>query len=165
MRKAESLGARLREKLPDVEIRCSPDVERTVRSADVLITATQAREPLVRGEWLREGTHVTAVGADDASKCELDADALRRAKVFVDARDTAAANGDVHRAIQAGRYSIDEVAGELGEVITGTTAGRTSDDDITIAKLVGIGAQDLVAAEVTLAKLSPAGATLAACST
>jgi ornithine cyclodeaminase/alanine dehydrogenase-like protein (mu-crystallin family) len=154
MRKAESLGARLREKLPDVEIRCQSDLERTVGSADVLITATQAREPLVRGEWLREGTHVTAVGADDASKCELDAAALRRAKVFVDARETAQANGDVHRAIRAGRYSIDEVTGELGDVISGAAAGRTSDDDITIAKLVGIGAQDLVAAEVTLAKLA-----------
>jgi ornithine cyclodeaminase/alanine dehydrogenase-like protein (mu-crystallin family) len=63
------------------------------------------------------------------------------------------ANGDVHRAIRSGRYSIEEVAGELGEVISGRTAGRRSDDDITIATFVGIGAQDLVAAEVTLAKL------------
>jgi ornithine cyclodeaminase len=59
----------------------------------------------------------------------------------------------VHRAIGAGSYSIDQVAGELGEVISGQTPGRTSDDDITIAKIVGIGAQDLVAAEVTLARL------------
>jgi ornithine cyclodeaminase len=154
MGKAENLKTRLREKLPDVEIRCSPDIERTVRSADVLITATQAREPLVEGEWLREGMHVTAVGADDASKCELDAGALRRAKVFVDMRATAQANGDVHRAIRAGRYSIDDVSGELGEVISGATAGRTCDDDITVAKLVGIGAQDLVAAELTLATLA-----------
>jgi ornithine cyclodeaminase/alanine dehydrogenase-like protein (mu-crystallin family) len=72
----------------------------------------------------------------------------------VDARETAAANGDVHRAIRAGRYSIEELSGELGEVISGQTAGRTSDNDITIAKFVGIGAQDLVAAEVTLARLS-----------
>jgi ornithine cyclodeaminase/alanine dehydrogenase-like protein (mu-crystallin family) len=153
-RKAEDLKTRLRAALPDVEIRCSSDIERTVRSADVLITATLAHDPLVRGEWLRQGAHVTAVGADDATKCELDAAALRRAKVFVDMRDTAQANGDVHRAISTGDYSIDEVSGELGEVISGATAGRTSDDDITIAKLVGIGAQDLVAAEVTLAKLA-----------
>ncbi len=146
--------SRLREALPDVEIRCSPDIESTVRRADVVITATQAREPLVQGEWLRRGVHVTAVGADDATKAELDATALRRAKVFVDARDIAEAHGDVHRAIRTGRYSIDDVAGELGEVIAGRKAGRTAVDDITIAKLVGIGAQDLVAAEVTLAKLS-----------
>jgi ornithine cyclodeaminase len=151
--KAERLNARLSSKLPGVEIRCSTDIERTVRSADVLITATLSREPLVQGAWLHDGQHITAVGADDPNKSELDATALQRARVFVDARDTAEANGDVHRAIRAGRYSIGEVAGELGEVISGRVAGRTSDGDITVAKLVGIGAQDLVAAEVTLAKL------------
>ena len=151
--KAEQLKARLSSKLPDVEIHCSTDIERTVRSADVLITATLSREPLVQGAWLHDGQHITAVGADDPNKSELDATALQRARVFVDARDTAEANGDVHRAIRAGRYSIGDVAGELGEVISGRVAGRTSDGDITVAKLVGIGAQDLVAAEVTLAKL------------
>jgi len=151
--KAERLKARLSSKLPDVEIHCSTDIERTVRSADVLITATLSREPLVQGAWLHDGQHITAVGADDPNKSELDATALQRARVFVDARDTAEANGDVHRAIRAGRYSIGDVAGELGEVISGRVAGRTSDGDITVAKLVGIGAQDLVAAEVTLAKL------------
>jgi ornithine cyclodeaminase/alanine dehydrogenase-like protein (mu-crystallin family) len=163
--KAEDLKARLSEKLPDVEIRCSSDIENTVRSADVLITATLARDPIVRGEWLRKGMHITAVGADDATKCELDATALHRARVFVDTRETAEANGDVHRAIRAGGYSIEELSGELGEVISGQNPGRTSDDDITIAKFVGIGAQDLVAAEMTLAKLSPGAATMAGCST
>ena len=151
--KAERLKARLSSKLPDVEIHCSTDIDRTVRSADVLITATLSREPLVQGAWLHDGQHITAVGADDPNKSELDATALQRARVFVDARDTAEANGDVHRAIRAGRYSIGDVAGELGEVISGRVAGRMSDNDITVAKLVGIGAQDLVAAEVTLAKL------------
>jgi ornithine cyclodeaminase/alanine dehydrogenase-like protein (mu-crystallin family) len=154
LQKAEQLKTRLSGKLPDVDIRYSSDVERTVRSADVLITATLAREPLVQGAWLREGLHITAVGADDPTKCELDSTALQRARVVVDARETTAANGDVHRAIRAGRYSIDELSGELGEVISGQTAGRTSDTDITIAKFVGIGAQDLVAAEVSLARLS-----------
>jgi ornithine cyclodeaminase/alanine dehydrogenase-like protein (mu-crystallin family) len=152
--KAHQLKARLSAELRGVDIRCSSDIEYTVRSADVLITATLAREPLVRGEWLRRGAHITAVGADDPTKCELDATALQRARVFVDSRATAAANGDVHRAIRAGRYSLEELAGELGEVIAGRTEGRTSDNDITIAKFVGIGAQDLVAAEVTLARLS-----------
>jgi ornithine cyclodeaminase/alanine dehydrogenase-like protein (mu-crystallin family) len=154
MQKAEQLKTRLSDELPGVDIRCSPDLEHTVRSADVLITATQAGEPLVQGAWLHEGMHITAVGADDPTKAELDATALARARVFVDIRETAEANGDVHRAVRDGRYSIDEVAGELGEVISGRKAGRTSGDDITIATFVGIGAQDLVAAEVTLAKLT-----------
>ncbi|HYO03473.1 MAG TPA: hypothetical protein VET27_17035 [Mycobacterium sp.] len=152
--KAEQLKSRLTDELPNVDIRCSSDVERTVRSADVLITATLAHQPLVQGAWLREGLHITAVGADDPTKCELDSTALGRARVFVDARETTAANGDVHRAIHAGRYSLEDLSGELGEVICGQTAGRTSDADITIAKLVGIGAQDLVAAEVTVARLA-----------
>jgi ornithine cyclodeaminase len=151
--KAETLKARLAKKLPAVDIRCSSDIERTVESADVLITATQAREPLVKGEWLRPGTHVTAVGADDPTKSELDVTVLRRARVFVDMRATAQANGDVHRAVRTGGYAIEDLSGELGEVISGRIKGRTSDDDITIAKLVGIGAQDLVAAEVTLRHL------------
>jgi ornithine cyclodeaminase/alanine dehydrogenase-like protein (mu-crystallin family) len=154
LQKAEQLKTRLSGKLPDVEIRCSSAIERTVRSADVLITATLSPEPIVQGAWLREGQHITAVGADDPFKCELDTTALQRARVFVEARDTAEANGDVHRAIRAGGYSIEEVAGELGEVISGQAEGRTSDDDVTIAKFVGVGAQDLVAAEVTLASLA-----------
>ena len=107
----------------------------------------------MQGAWLRAGQHITAVGADDPTKSELDGAALQRGRVFVDMRDAAETNGDVHRAIGAGRYSIDQVAGELGEVISGQTAGRTSERDITIATFVGIGAQDLVAAEATLAKL------------
>lgn len=71
--KAEQLKVRLLGKLPNVKIRVSNDLERTVRQTDLLITATIAREPLVRGEWLREAQHITAVGADDATKCELDA--------------------------------------------------------------------------------------------
>ncbi|MBE1547764.1 ornithine cyclodeaminase [Mycobacterium sp. OAS707] len=151
--KAQQLKARLSGRLPGVDIRCESDIEETVRSADVLITATQAREPLVQGAWLHPGMHITAVGADDATKCELDSTALRRARVFVDTRESAAANGDVHRAMCSGRYALEELSGELGEVISGKTAGRTSENDVTIAKFVGIGAQDLVAAEVTLAKL------------
>jgi ornithine cyclodeaminase len=139
--------------LPGVDIRCEPDIEQAVRSADVLITATQARDPLVQGAWLHPGMHITAVGADDATKCELDSTALRHARVFVDTRESAAANGDVHRALCGGGYALEELSGELGEVISGKTAGRTSENDITIAKFVGIGAQDLVAAEATLAKL------------
>lgn len=151
--KAAALASRLSDQLPEVVIQVSTDLEHTVRSADVLIAATSAKEPLVRGAWLREGQHITAVGADDPSKCELDATALRRARVFVDSLEASAANGDVHRAIQDGDYSIDDVTGEIGEVLAGSRPGRTSPGDITIAKFVGIGAQDLVAAEKTLERL------------
>lgn len=150
---ANVLANRLQGVLPNVTIQSSPDLEDTVRRADVLITATSTREPLVHGAWLREGQHITAVGADDPMKSELEASVLRRGRVFVDARDAAVQNGDIYRAIRAGAYAPEQIAGELGEVLAGTKQGRISPDDITITKLVGIGAQDLVAAEVALSKL------------
>lgn len=152
--KATRLQATLRQALPDVAIHVSQDLERTVRDADVLITATLARSPLVRGEWLRAGQHITAVGADDATKCELDVTALQRARVFVDSRETTAANGDVYHALQTGEYTLADVSGEIGEVLADQQAGRTAESDITIAKFVGIGVQDLVAAEVSLKTLA-----------
>lgn len=151
--KAASLKERLSRVLPQVAIHVTRDIEAAVRRCDVLMTATSSREPIVQGEWLRPGQHITAVGADDATKCELDIATLRRARVFVDSLDSTAANGDVGRAIQTGQYALDEVAGELGEVLAGSKPGRLSDRDITIVKLVGIGAQDLVAAEVSLQRL------------
>ncbi len=151
--KAAALQARLSPALPGVAIELGSDIETEVRRADVVITATAAREPLLLGSWLREGQHITAVGADDPSKCELDAHALHRARVFVDELQTTAANGDVHRAIAGGGYRLAEVAGELGDVLAGRLSGRQSERDITIAKLVGIGAQDLAAAASVLARL------------
>jgi len=151
--RAEVLRKRLATELPGVDVRLESDVETAVRRADVLICATAAREPFVRGEWLPEGQHITAVGADDPSKSELDVSALKRGRVFVDSMETTIANGDVCRALQCGGYSRNELAGELGELVAGSKIGRSSDADITIAKLVGIGAQDLVAAEVSLAKV------------
>ncbi len=152
--RAVRLKAHLQPLLPEVEITVSSDLEGAVRSSDVLITATSARTPLVRGEWLHAGQHITAVGADDATKCELDITALKRARLFVDLRETTAANGDVYAALQAGNYSLAEICGEVGEVLAGQKPGRLSENDITIVKYIGIGVQDLVAAEVSLKRLA-----------
>jgi ornithine cyclodeaminase/alanine dehydrogenase-like protein (mu-crystallin family) len=150
---AERLGCRLKQELERVLVVICSGAEEAVRQSDVLITATQAREPIVRGEWLHPGHHITAVGADDPSKCELDAAALTRARVFGDSIEAICANGDVHRWISASAYARDRLEGEIGEVLAGAKAGRENSDDITIAKFVGIGVQDLVAARVTLERL------------
>ncbi len=151
--KAEILRTRLGPRLPSVHLAVTADRESTVRQADAVITATAAREPLVRGEWLRAGQHIAAVGADDLTKCELDGAALRKARVFVDSVPLAEHNGDVRHAIQNDGYSINLLAGEIGDVVSGRLQGRGSAGDITIAKFVGVGAQDLAAAEVALLKL------------
>jgi ornithine cyclodeaminase/alanine dehydrogenase-like protein (mu-crystallin family) len=79
--------------------------------------------------------------------------------VFVDSTEASSANGEVYRAIREGTYVVDELAGEIGEILDGSKIGRRSNADITIAKFVGLGAQDLVAAEVALTTLNLADAT------
>jgi ornithine cyclodeaminase len=157
--KAAALRRRFLGELPGVDICVESDLEGAVRRADVLICATAAREPFVRGDWLHDGQHITAVGADDPSKCELDVSALKRARVFVDSTEASSANGEVYRAIREGTYVVDELAGEIGEILDGSKIGRRSNADITMAKFVGLGAQDLVAAEVALTTLNLADAT------
>ena len=137
-------------------LRCwaEQEVARVVRSADLLITATGSRIPLVRGEWLHSGQHITAVGADDETKCELDADALARAdRLVVDSRSANLRYGDVRAALEAGTVEPGVMSAELGEVVMGTAPGRQNGSEITIAKLVGLGVQDLVAAELVLKRL------------
>jgi len=126
------------------------DVERVCAVADVLITATPSRHPLVRAEWLRPGTHITAVGSDSPGKQELDAACLRRADlVVVDRLSQCAACGELSHALASASIARDSVV-ELGAIVAGKAAGRTSDDQITIADLTGVGFQDTaIASAVT----------------
>ena len=151
--KAARLARRLEPLLPGVAIEVEPDLQAAVRAADVLVTTTAAREPLVQADWLHPGMHITAVGADDPTKAELDGAVLRAASVFVDSIEAASQNGDVHRAVRSQQYAIEELAGELGHVLAGRCPGRTSETQITMAKFVGIGAQDLATAEVCVRRL------------
>ena len=151
--KAEALAKRLAPSLPGVALEAVGSRQAAVAEADVIIAATSSQEPLLEGAWLRPGQHITAVGADDPTKCELDAAVLRRARVFVDERATALANGDVARAIRTAGYSENDIAGEIGDVLSGRTIGRKNEKDITNGKIVGIGAQDLAACDTALAKL------------
>ena len=152
--KARQLAARLQSRLPEVTIVVESDLEVAVRAADVLLTTTLAREPLVKGKWLRPGQHITAIGADDQTKCELDAECLRRAdRLIVDSIESTRLYGDVARHLAQGGIAPERVHGEIGSVLSGKLAGRSRDDEITIAKFVGLGVQDLAAAEVSLAKL------------
>ncbi len=117
--------------------------EDVCRAADVLITTTPSREPIVRAEWLRAGLHVTAVGSDTPGKQELDAGCLARADlVVVDRLAQCAAFGELKSALDAGALTLDRVHGQLGEVVAGRKPGRRDDGQITIADLTGVGFQD-----------------------
>jgi len=120
-------------------------------NADVLITTTPSREPLVLAEWLRPGQHVTAPGSDSPGKQELDAGCLVRADLLVVDRVTqCAAFGELRHALDAGIFRADRVHAELGELVAGVKPGRTSADQLTIADLTGVGFQDTAIASMAL---------------
>ncbi len=153
--RGRALAQRLALHLPGVRITLEDDLETAVRAGDVLLTTTAAKQPLVKGEWLRPGQHITAVGADDQTKCELDAACLRRAaRLIVDSLESARTHGEVARHVADGGLRLDQVHGEIGAVLSGSLAGRRNESEITIAKFIGLGVQDLAAAEVSLAKLA-----------
>jgi len=128
------------------------------QAADVIITATPSRQPLVRAEWLRPGHHVTALGSDSPGKQELDADCLAGADlVVVDRLTQCAAFGELRHAIDAGLLRPDKVHAELGEVVAGVKPGRTSDQQITVTDLTGVGFQDTAIASRAIGQIGESG--------
>lgn len=122
--------------------------EEAVRGADLIVTATSATTPVLRGDWVQPGAHVNAVGACRPDWRELDDGLLRRARVWVDSLDAALKeSGDV---IAAGSR---RVAGELGSVAAGALAGRSNAAEITIFKSVGVAVEDVAAAELVRSRL------------
>lgn len=152
---AESLRRVLESELPGVDIRIADSAESATRESDILITATSSRRAIVSGEWLQPGQHVTAVGADDPSKAELDTGCFLHADVLVvDSRTEAPRHaGDLRSAIESGIITEADIDAEIGELVLGTQPGRQDDEQITIAKLIGLGIQDLAAAEVAMHRL------------
>jgi ornithine cyclodeaminase len=124
-----------------------------VVGADVVVTTTTARTPVLLAEWVRPGLHVTAVGSDSPEKQELETEVLARADLVVaDRLDQCLRLGEIHHAVEAGRLRLEDVHGELGEVAAGLKPGRTSDDQVTVADLTGVGVQDAALADLVLAE-------------
>lgn len=123
--------------------------EEAVRQADILCTLTNAREPLVRGEDLKEGVHINAVGACAPTVREVDTACVKRSRVFVDQYEASLRDGgDLLIPMQEGAFYRNEIAGEIGEVALGRVQGRTSRQQITLFESVGLAVQDLAAADL-----------------
>ncbi|HSB62348.1 MAG TPA: ornithine cyclodeaminase family protein [Vicinamibacteria bacterium] len=124
-------------------VEAAGSVNRAVEGSEVLVTATSAREPLVREDWVFKGTHITAVGADAPGKSEVFARVLGKAdKVVADSLAQCLRLGEIHHAVEAGFLDPARVHAELGEIVAGSKSGRERDDEITIVDLTGLGIQD-----------------------
>ena len=122
--------------------------EEALKDADLIVTATSAVEPIVRREWISPGAHLNVVGACTPKTREVDSATMAASTLFVDRREsTLNEAGDYLLALSDGAIAPDHIRGEIGEVLTGEKPGRTSTDEITLFKSLGIGIEDLAAAE------------------
>jgi ornithine cyclodeaminase len=135
-----------------VRVDVASSAKEAVESSDIVITTTPSREAIVRAEWLRPGTHVTAMGSDGPDKRELESEVLGRAdKIVADRVDQCLRLGEIHHAVADGLLDPARIYGELGELAAGLKPGRTSEEEITIADLTGVGVQDAAVADRVLA--------------
>jgi len=123
-------------------IRASTNLEETVRGAEVVVTVTPARAPIVMADWIAPGTHIAAVGADKKGDQELEGKLLKNARIFVDDIRQCRMDGEINVPLSQGLITEADLAGEIGEVITGKKPGRTSDDEVTIFDSTGNALQD-----------------------
>jgi len=121
--------------------------EDAVRDANLIVTATTARDPVIKREWISPGAHINAIGTFSPKAREIDSATMAAATLFVDRRESALNEaGDYLLAAEEGIIGPDHISAELGEVLNGEHSGRTSEDEITLFKSLGLAIEDLAAA-------------------
>ncbi|MDL5361105.1 ornithine cyclodeaminase family protein [Halalkalicoccus sp. NIPERK01] len=142
----------------DLEVEPVESSAEAVSGADVVITATNAAEPVFDGDLLEPGTHVTAMGRYDPEKHELDATTVSRATYVLDLEARADRDaGSLLAAVEAGAVGPDHVHGELGEVLVGAVPGREHRDEITVFDSGGTGIETVAAAHMLYERAREAG--------
>ncbi len=131
------------------------DLGAAVTRADIVSCATLADAPLVKGAWLREGTHLDLIGSFTPQMRECDAPCFARSRVFVDTEEALAKSGDVLGAIAEAAFEPARLQGTLAQLVRGERAGRGGDAEITLFKAVGNALEDLAAAELAAAAMLP----------
>lgn len=125
------------------EIQATREAGRILHECNLIVTATPAKEPVLLSKDLQPGTHITAMGSDTPEKQELDPGILKKADLVVaDSILQCLLRGEIFKALEAGAIMQDDLV-ELGNIISGSVPGRTSDDQITVADLTGVAVQDI----------------------
>jgi 1-pyrroline-2-carboxylate reductase [NAD(P)H] len=131
----------------DVNFSVASDVESACGEADIIVSATGSHEPVVRGDWVKPGTHTDFIGNHHATKRECDTALVAKAKVYADSRDNCFREaGEVLVPISEGVIGEEHVLAQLTEMCAGSATLRTSSDDITLFKSIGMALSDLVGA-------------------
>jgi alanine dehydrogenase len=152
--RAEAVAASV--KLPGVTARASADLAGAVAQADIISAATMSTRPLIEGRWLKPGHHLDLVGGFREEMREADDEAVRRSRIFVDARFTAAAHaGDICQPLASGLIAESDIT-DTFQLARDERPGRRDDGEITLFKSCGGGHEDLGTAQHLLAKIEAA---------
>ena len=120
-----------------------------VEGVDIIVTVTPSKEALVMNDWIEEGVHINAIGADGPGKQELDPAIVKRAdKIVVDSFNQCKVIGEIQHALKLGLIQEQDVHAEIGKILIGEKPGRESDNEITLFDSTGLAAQDIAAAHV-----------------
>ncbi|HEY2304735.1 MAG TPA: ornithine cyclodeaminase family protein [Streptosporangiaceae bacterium] len=139
--------------LPGTQVSAVATAEEAVRGADVVVAATNSREPVLARVWLKPGAHVNAVGASTPQAREIDTATVAASALFCDSRESVRHEaGEFQLAVREGAITGEEhIRAELGEVLAGSAPGRRDDAELTLFRSLGIGVEDLAAAEIAVA--------------
>lgn len=138
-----------------IEVVDSP--EEAIRGADLIVTTSTSRTPIVEYSWLKPGAHINGVGSHSPDTREIAGEVIAKARVVVDSREAALKEaGDLLIPIAEGRVKPEQLSDEIGEVLEGMKPGRTSPDQITVYKSVGIAVQDMAVAKLVYDKATSA---------
>ncbi|MEO8191644.1 MAG: ornithine cyclodeaminase family protein [Acidobacteriota bacterium] len=131
----------------NIPVEPASSVRAAVEGAEIICVATSSRTPVLQGDWISAGAHVNAVGSSVASARELDTDAVRRSRLYVDRRESAIAEaGDFVMAKNEGAIGDAHIVAEIGDVIAGSAPGRGAAAEITLFKSVGLAVEDVACA-------------------
>lgn len=159
--KAEEMAGNISDTLKDdfcmdlkgrVEFLPVSNIEKSTGESDIIITVTPSKKPIIMKEWVKSGTHFSCIGADMSGKQEIDSKIFQGARVFADDIPQCMNVGELEIPISLGILSKEDIAGEIGDIITGKTTGRENDEQITVYDATGTALLDLATAKLALAE-------------
>lgn len=126
------------------------DLKKAVSLSDIIITVTPSHSPIIRKEWVKQGTHFSCIGADMEGKEEIDPELFRGARIFTDDKKQCIQVGETEIPVKKGVISESDIAGEIGDILSGKILGRTDSSQITIFDATGMAMLDLATAKLAL---------------
>lgn len=161
---AQGLAARIRQQLKEefkvdadnVEFVAEESIEKAARDSDAIITVTRATKPMIMKDWVKPGTHFSCLGSDMEGKEEIDPEIFKGAKIYADDLAQCIRVGEMEIPLINGVIAKEDVAGEIGDLLSGNIAGRANDTETTIFDATGLYILDLVAAKVAITKAKEA---------